>query len=199
MSWNSEAQPMSSMPASRPSARNALTALGVRLTPAPISLSTDACSQTMTSAPRRSSASAAAKPPMPPPTMAMRGVRGMRGSSPSFVIAGLDPAIHAEGVLGLDIRSSRTAPLLSMDTRVKPADDARFPYGNLLMENSRIFRRPAMPPASPHRRHRPTRERPMSMTGNGDSRRMPRRAHLGYTPLIGSRGVDRHTRNAAYF
>jgi hypothetical protein len=28
---------------------------------------------------------------------------------------------------------------------------------------------------------------------------MPRRAHLGYTPLIGSRGVDRHTRNAAYF
>ncbi len=68
-------------PSPRPSARNALTALGVRLMPAPISLSTDDCSQTMTSAPRRSSASAAASPPMPPPTMAMRGVRGMRGSS----------------------------------------------------------------------------------------------------------------------
>jgi hypothetical protein len=38
------------------------------------------CSQTIISAPRRSSASAAARPPTPPPTMAMRGVRVIRAT-----------------------------------------------------------------------------------------------------------------------
>src|SRR5882724_10381288 len=41
-------------------------------TPAPISLRTSACSNTVTSRPRARSASAAVRPPIPPPTIAMR-------------------------------------------------------------------------------------------------------------------------------
>src|ERR1700716_1197470 len=46
-------------------------------TPAPISLSTSACSNTVASRPRARSASAAVRPPMPPPTIAMRSELGI--------------------------------------------------------------------------------------------------------------------------
>ena len=77
---NSEPDPMAWIWSSMPSARNALTAFGVRFNPAPISLGADDCSHTMTSAPRRSNASAAASPPMPPPMMATRGGREVEGN-----------------------------------------------------------------------------------------------------------------------
>jgi hypothetical protein len=46
-------------------------------TPAPISLRTSACSNTVTSRPRARSASAAVRPPIPPPTIAMRSEPGI--------------------------------------------------------------------------------------------------------------------------
>src|SRR6266850_8139238 len=46
-------------------------------TPAPISLTTSACSNTVTSRPRARSASAVVRPPLPPPTIAMRSEPGI--------------------------------------------------------------------------------------------------------------------------
>jgi hypothetical protein len=42
---------------------------------------------------------------------------------PSFVIAGLDPAIHAASRRVYALRPDLRAPLFSMDMRVKPAYD----------------------------------------------------------------------------
>ena len=58
----------------RPTPRklSACIALGVIVTPAPISRSSRACSNTQTRKPKCWSASAALNPPMPPPTMDMR-------------------------------------------------------------------------------------------------------------------------------
>ena len=47
------------------------------LSPAPISLTTSACSNTLASIPRARSASAALNPPIPPPTIAMRSDPGI--------------------------------------------------------------------------------------------------------------------------
>ena len=74
----SDSDPTAMTASSTPRVRSAISALGLRLRPAPISLSAGDCSQTTISAPRRSSASAAARPPTPPPTMAMRGARVMQ-------------------------------------------------------------------------------------------------------------------------
>src|SRR5262245_5015237 len=71
----SDSNPRAMIASSTPSTRRATSALGLRLRPAPISFNAGDCSQTITSAPRRSSARAAARPPTPPPTTAMRGVR----------------------------------------------------------------------------------------------------------------------------
>src|ERR1700687_1922894 len=46
-------------------------------TPAPISLRTSACSNTVASRPLARSASAAVRPPIPPPTIAMRSEPGI--------------------------------------------------------------------------------------------------------------------------
>jgi hypothetical protein len=74
----SDSDPRAMTASSTPSTRSAISALGLRLRPAPISFSAGDCSHTTISAPRRSSASAAARPPTPPPTMAMRGARVIR-------------------------------------------------------------------------------------------------------------------------
>src|SRR5215471_19055382 len=71
----SDSDPRAMTASSTPRVRSAISALGLRFRPAPISFSAGDCSQTTISAPLRSSASAAARPPMPPPTMAMRGAR----------------------------------------------------------------------------------------------------------------------------
>jgi hypothetical protein len=74
----SDSDPIVMTASSTPSARSAISALGLRWRPAPMSLSAGDCSQTTISAPRRSNASAAARPPTPPPIMAMRGARAIR-------------------------------------------------------------------------------------------------------------------------
>ena len=78
MTRKSDSDPRATTWSSTPRTRRAISALGLRLRPAPISLNAGDCSQTTISAPRRSNASAVASPPTPPPTMAMRGTRLMQ-------------------------------------------------------------------------------------------------------------------------
>src|SRR5215468_3255708 len=75
MTRKSDSHPRAMTWCSTPRTRSAMSALGLRLRPVPISFSAGDCSQTTISAPRLSSASAVASPPTPPPTMAMRGTR----------------------------------------------------------------------------------------------------------------------------